>query len=86
MVLGEMVAADAKAVVGLNELQAVLVVGAEGRRAEVEMVEDADLHGPCSLTGADYPAIRAFFQYVRAPAAEQRLFRGARRAGRRRRG
>ena len=46
MVLGQMVAAHADPIVGLDQLQPVLVMLAQRHRAEVEMVEDAELHMP----------------------------------------
>src|SRR5262249_20966392 len=55
MMLGEVVAADAEPIVGPNELQPLPLVGAEGRRAEVKWVEDASLHGPCSVSDARLP-------------------------------
>ena len=46
VVLGQVIAAQAQPVVGLDQLQPVLVVLAQRHRAEVEMIEDAELHVP----------------------------------------
>ena len=56
MVLGQVIGVEAGAVIGLDQLEAVLVLFAERNSSAVHMVENTELHGSLSPPRGYNPA------------------------------